>query len=226
MNSWCSRCALLTSATVGCAMRGQVAISPGWFMPISITAARDARAGREQRQRHADVVVQIAAVARHARRRRTAARGWTAIISLTVVLPLLPVTPTSGIAKRRAPVRGERAERGARVGDDDQRARRNAWPASRVDQRRGRAAARASARRNRAPSKCSPLKRDEQSPAATRGCRSTRRRTAHRPSTARRASGACSAYSGDLIMPPFIVARAASASARVVGIGERQLARP
>jgi hypothetical protein len=48
MNSWCSRCALLTSATVGCAMAASVAISPGWFMPSS-TTRRGACAGARRR---------------------------------------------------------------------------------------------------------------------------------------------------------------------------------
>ena len=61
MNSWCSRCALLTSATVGAAMAASWAISPGWFMPSSTTAARCAASAQaQQRQRHADVVVQVA----------------------------------------------------------------------------------------------------------------------------------------------------------------------
>jgi len=40
MNSWCSRCALLTSATVGAARGASQPISPGWFMPSSTTAER------------------------------------------------------------------------------------------------------------------------------------------------------------------------------------------
>jgi hypothetical protein len=39
MNSWCSRWALVTTATSGAAMAARAAISPGWFMPISTTAS-------------------------------------------------------------------------------------------------------------------------------------------------------------------------------------------
>ncbi len=60
MNSRCSRCALLTSTTPGAAIAARRAISPGWFMPSSITAAAWCGRTREQRQRHADVVVEVA----------------------------------------------------------------------------------------------------------------------------------------------------------------------
>ena len=40
MNSWCSRCALLIRPMVGSAIAASSAVSPGWFMPISMTAAR------------------------------------------------------------------------------------------------------------------------------------------------------------------------------------------
>jgi hypothetical protein len=60
MNSWCSRWALLTRATVGAAMAARRAISPGWFMPSSTTAALCARSQAHHGQRHADLVVQVA----------------------------------------------------------------------------------------------------------------------------------------------------------------------
>src|SRR5471030_22375 len=53
----------------------------------------------KQRQRQADVIVEIPAVASRALSPTAAAR-IDAIISLTVVLPLLPVTAISGIVKR------------------------------------------------------------------------------------------------------------------------------
>ena len=60
MNSRCSRCALLTSAIVGAAIAASRAISPGWFMPSSTTAGAVPVAQAQQRQRHADVVVEVA----------------------------------------------------------------------------------------------------------------------------------------------------------------------
>jgi hypothetical protein len=55
-------------------------------------AVRGAQA--QQRQRHADVVVEVAL--RGVRRLACAARRIAAIICVTVVLPLLPVTAISG----------------------------------------------------------------------------------------------------------------------------------
>ena len=60
-----------------------------------------------------------------------------AIISLTVVLPLLPATPTTGIAKLRAPAARGACQRGLRVRHDDLRAA--ARSTGRVDHGAGRA---------------------------------------------------------------------------------------
>ena len=59
-----------------------------------------------QRERHADVVVEIAA---RREARPGLRRGSRAIISLTVVLPLLPATPTIGHRELRAPRAAEPA---------------------------------------------------------------------------------------------------------------------
>ena len=110
MNSRCSRCALLTSATVGAAIAASRAISPTWFMPSSIT-----RRGRRGRRRNRVSgtpmsLLKLPCVANAAS--PCQARKIDAIICVTVVLPLLPVTATSGIAKRRRQRGGEVAERG------------------------------------------------------------------------------------------------------------------
>ena len=94
MNSWWSRCALLITATVGRAMSASVRSRRGWFIPISTTAGGVRRA-RKQRQRQADMVVEIAACGKH-RCLAECARRLAAIISLTVVLPLQPTTAISG----------------------------------------------------------------------------------------------------------------------------------
>ena len=98
MNSWCSRCALLTSATVGPAIRASVAISPGWFMPSSITASRCVASSRSSVSGRPISLFRlpwVASVACGCQARRTAA-----IICVTVVLPLLPATAISGNWKR------------------------------------------------------------------------------------------------------------------------------
>ena len=99
----------------------------------------------------------------HARRRRSARARIAAIISFTVVLPLLPVTTTSGSAKRARQCAASAPERRPRIGDRDEgaasagalRARRRAprrrrarAPARRS---RGRRSARPSARRRGRP---------------------------------------------------------------------------
>jgi hypothetical protein len=71
---------------------GQVGVSPGWFMPSSSTAS-GVRAQAQHGQRQADVVVQVAPWPDD--RPRPRPRKMAAIISLTVVLPLLPVTATA-----------------------------------------------------------------------------------------------------------------------------------
>ena len=60
----------------------------------------------QQRQRHADVVVQVAGGGERAVADARRA-GSRAIICVTVVLPLLPVTAISGSCELRAPGRGE-----------------------------------------------------------------------------------------------------------------------
>ena len=99
MNSWCSRCALLTRPTVGSAISASRAISPGWFMPISTTAARWPACRRNRVSGTPISLFRLPRVERMWSAPYSAAR-MDAIISLTVVLPLLPVTPMTGIAKR------------------------------------------------------------------------------------------------------------------------------
>ena len=94
MNSKCSRCALLTKATVGWAMAASVVISPGWFMPISITAARWLARRRISISGTPMSLLKLPCVANAAS--PCQARRMDAIICVTVVLPLLPVTPISG----------------------------------------------------------------------------------------------------------------------------------
>ena len=86
MNSWCSRCALLTSATVGGAMPRELGDLARWFMPSSSTPARCqcvVLAQPQHRQRHADVVVQVAGGGERRRRRpgaqdaRSSASPWS-----------------------------------------------------------------------------------------------------------------------------------------------------
>ena len=107
MNSWCSRCALLTSAMVGCAMRASSAISPGWFMPSSTTPARCQHVWSWRRRNSVSGtpmwLLRLPSVAKAPS--PSQARRIAAIICVTVVLPLLPVTAMSGRSKRaRQPV--------------------------------------------------------------------------------------------------------------------------
>ncbi len=159
MNSWCSRWALLTSAMVGRAMAASRAISPGWFMPSSTTAQLVLRAQAQQRERHADLVVEVAGGGQRAfaAGRRTAS---AAIICVTVVLPLLPVTAISGRSNCARQPAAERAERDqacrALRGPPGRRprGRRAQWrPRRRAPWRRA---------RKSLASKRSPLQRDEQ----------------------------------------------------------------
>lgn len=100
MNSWCSRCALLISATVGWAMAASTSVSPGWFMPSSSTASRCCAVRRNSVSGRPMSLLRLPAVARRAAS-PTAHAKTAEIISLTVVLPLLPVTATTGIGNRR-----------------------------------------------------------------------------------------------------------------------------
>ena len=79
-------------------------------MPSSTTASRCSRAQPQQGQRHADVVVEVALRGQR-RARGMPARRIDAIICVTVVLPLLPVTAISGSVELRAPAGGQGAER-------------------------------------------------------------------------------------------------------------------
>ena len=98
MNSWCSRCALLSSATLGAARAASSAISPGWFIPSSTTAARCQVLSSWRRPSSVSGtprwVLKLPAVANAAS--PSHARRMVAIICVTVVLPLLPVTAISG----------------------------------------------------------------------------------------------------------------------------------
>ena len=102
MNSWCSRCALFTRLTVGAAMRASSAISPGWFMPSSITAAWCQRVSSWRRRSTVSGtpmwLLKLPSVA-NAPSPHQACRMQPSIC-VTVVLPLLPVTAISGSWKR------------------------------------------------------------------------------------------------------------------------------
>ena len=102
MNSWCSRWALLTSAMVGWAMAASSAISPGWFMPSSSTAARCCSAVSWRRRSTCSGtpmwLLKLPAVASAASPNQ--ACRMAATIWVTVVLPLLPATAISGRCRR------------------------------------------------------------------------------------------------------------------------------
>ncbi len=76
------------------------AISPGWFMPSSMTAALCAASSRNSVSGTPMSLFRLPRVARQRSAPNAAAR-IAAIISLTVVLPLLPVTPISGMSNCR-----------------------------------------------------------------------------------------------------------------------------
>ena len=165
-------------------------------MPISITATRCVLAQAQQRQRQADVVVEVALGREHARRTPQCARRIAASISFTVVLPLLPVTRDERQREARAPVRGELPER--RAADRRtaiERAASTRRSTRLVGDQRRRRALRAAPRATKSwPSKRSPFERDEQVARArcarlsvvTRVKRTFGRRAA-RPPTARAA---------------------------------------
>ena len=119
------------------------------------------RAQAQQRQRHADVVVEVA-LRRERARRRSQARRIDAIICVTVVLPLLPVTAISGSCEAaRASRRPARRSARQRVGAPRSPGR----PASarpRCGDRRDRAGARAPAARKSLRIEALALQRDEQ----------------------------------------------------------------
>ena len=109
-------------ATVGMAMALRRAISPGWFMPSSITAACCAASMRNSVSGTPISLFRLPRVARRPSSPWAAAR-IEAIISLTVVLPLLPVTPMTGMRELAAPVVGDLAQRDQRIRHDDGRQR-------------------------------------------------------------------------------------------------------
>ena len=86
-----------------------------------------------------DVVVEVAGQSRAARIRQRPAAKIDAIISLTVVLPLLPVTATSGIVKRLAASHAQvHPTRHARIGHDAIAGSRPIPSGTRVAQQGGR----------------------------------------------------------------------------------------
>ena len=217
MNSWCSRCALLTSADRRLRDRARAsAVSPRWFMPISITASAVRRRAAEQRQRQADGVVEVAARSRARASAPQCARRIAASISLTVVLPLLPASDDQR-QRRSARASARRARRAPRAC----RRPRSAVPASapaRVARRSAAAAPRASACATKSwPSKRSPVSATNRSPGAsarvsvvTRVKRTLRARARGRRRRARRSR--C----------PSCAAPCRERRARDVGIGERR----
>jgi hypothetical protein len=97
MNSWCSRCALLTSATWARHGRQQRDLARVVHAQLDHgqQGAVQALAQAQQGQRHADVVVEVARGGQPLAS-PSQARRMAAIICVTVVLPLLPVTAISG----------------------------------------------------------------------------------------------------------------------------------
>ena len=94
-NSWCSRCALLTNAIVGEAKLASSAISPAWFMPNSTTALRWWACNRNNVSGRPMALLKFPWVASDSS--PCHALNMLAIICVTVVLPLLPVTAIKGI---------------------------------------------------------------------------------------------------------------------------------
>ena len=144
MNSWCSRCALLTSATVGACDRGQRGdLARMVHAEFDHGGAVRVVAQPQQRQRHADVVVEVAgggqrrvAAARRAGWTRSSASPWSCRCCRS---------PRSAAGELRAPGGGQLAQRQLRVGDlqgpagrprpgrarPARRRRRRRWPAAR-----------------------------------------------------------------------------------------------
>ena len=167
MNSWCSRCALLTTRDGRLRDRGELARSrPGGSCRARSTAARCVGAQAQQRQRQADRVVEVARVASTAPSPKCA-RRIAASISLTVVLPLLPTTTDERQREPRA-ASARRARRAPRSGS----ATATRSPAS-VRARASSATSAATAPRASAaatkswPSKRSPLSATKRSPGAS-----------------------------------------------------------
>ncbi len=84
---------------VGAASRARRAVSPGWFMPSSTTAARWCVRRRNSVSGTPTSLLRLPSVARRSSSPYAAAR-IAAIISFVVVLPLLPTTTTSGMRCR------------------------------------------------------------------------------------------------------------------------------
>ena len=84
--------ALITSPTSGRASAARCAISPGWFAPISITAQRCMSSSRHSVNGTPMWLLRLPCVTRQG----PSSLRIAPVISLTVVLPLLPVMPTTG----------------------------------------------------------------------------------------------------------------------------------
>jgi hypothetical protein len=115
MNSWCSRCALLTSATGGRGQRGQQR-----DLARVVHAELDHGHAVRPARRRSSVsgtpmwLFRLPAVAKAAS--PTQARRMAAIICVTVVLPLLPVTAISGQLKLARQPPASCCSAGQRVG--------------------------------------------------------------------------------------------------------------
>ncbi len=95
-----SRCAwpaLITRPTVGSAIAARCAISRRWFAPISMTAQRCAASSRHSVSGTPMWLLRLPCVTRHG----PSSARIAPVISLTVVLPLLPVMPTTTPANER-----------------------------------------------------------------------------------------------------------------------------
>ena len=137
MNSWCSRCALLMSATVGCAIAASSAVSPGWFMPSSIAGRRDAPSRRPSSVSGRPIaLLRLPSRREHARGAEVRAQDRRQHF-LDRRLAVAADDDDDRKREARAPVRRERAERGERIRHGDEIARQRV--------RRGRAATSAAA---------------------------------------------------------------------------------
>ena len=89
----CAGCTFSTTATCGATSFDKGAISPGWLVPISHTAPFASRGARASESGTPMWLFKLPSVAN--------APSTAAAKDLNVVLPLLPVTATTGAERRR-----------------------------------------------------------------------------------------------------------------------------
>ena len=96
-NSRCTAATFETTAQLGSAMRARTAISPAWFIPISMTATSCSGSSRRSWSGTPKWLLRFPA---DLRTLNLALRTW-AIASLVVVLPAEPVTPMTRLPQAR-----------------------------------------------------------------------------------------------------------------------------